>query len=151
MTWFTAVFGNLVVAGWFGPSNFDECMVEQAKELEKGSAYIERVCQRKFEFDIPSYEANAKNIPIAWELVDDKKLSFIITSNPTDYEITKIKFAFSKKDCDSSKQLDFNIIEIVHFNPSALMGDKNTTTIELDDAAIIKCRKTLQYYGRLKN
>ena len=93
---------HLAIAGWFGPDNYDECIVDKMKGQEKSMmSRVVSACRSKFPqpYSIAEYagwsDKSSKEILIDW-LGEEVK----VVKNDSPYTVTEVILKFSKKDCD---------------------------------------------------
>ena len=91
---------NTATAGWFGPDNYEECVVDKMKGQDKSMLkMVEKACEAKFPKPVSVAEyagfGDNKEIKIDWMGNVVKVLK-----NDTTYEITEVIMIFSRKKCD---------------------------------------------------
>jgi len=92
-------------AGFFGPSNFDECMVDKMKGQDPIMySNVQKLCINKFERELPNY---ASKIKYEWGL-GLFGLNITIKENRGKYGLTKLYARFSEKPCKRSIEKDYS-------------------------------------------
>lgn len=83
-----AMLPSLSNAGWFGPSNYDECVLDQMKDQAKNMIYHARnYCESKFPYEkkLVNYLSQIEH---SWWTKGEKV--FLSIKNPGTYRITHI-------------------------------------------------------------
>ncbi len=84
-----------VNAGWFGPDNYEECVLERMKGQDKAMIQIARkACEKKFPFEKVLDYNYRNNIEISW-FRDDSNLYLEINENHGEYNLTRCNAAFT--------------------------------------------------------
>ena len=142
-------------AGWFGPDNYDECILEKMKDQPRNMmSYAQHACEKKFPYEkelVPynglfPWEGNPGNyngsdLELSWCDTSSSSISICVSKNETDYRVTKAIMAFSTK-CEGAKPEDFR--EKITFTFSH-WRDKSTTDVK--DADRFKCMRQVEIYG----
>ncbi len=144
-----------VRAGWFGPDNYEDCVLEKMKDQPRNMmSYAQDACEKKFPYEkalVPydnfsflggnpgNYKSN--DLELSWCDTSSSSLSICVSKNETDYRITKAIIAFSTK-CEDTKPEDFR--EKVTFTFSR-WRDKSTADVK--DATRFKCMRQVEIYG----
>ena len=151
-------------AGWFGPDNYDECILEKMKDQPRNMMpYARDACEKKFPYEKPltPHDGSPRSpefsrllmlndgenyyldsdLKITWCDTSSSSISICVSKNETDYRITKAIMVFSTK-CEGAKPEDFR--EKVTFTFSR-WRDKSTADVK--DAARFKCMRQIEIYG----
>ena len=97
-----AIFPMTSTAGWLGPSDYDECVLEKMKGQSKNMVrHARNYCRSKFPIkESPSTEQRLPNylsqIKTSWWTED--KTAYLAITNPGQYRITRIYANISTKD-----------------------------------------------------
>src|SRR3989344_2744502 len=80
-----------VRAGWFGPDNYDECILEKMKDQPRNMMpYARDACEKKFPYEKPLTSHDGSPFPPGWDIVNgganyyldsDLKLTWCATSS----------------------------------------------------------------------
>lgn len=152
---FSILMSLNVRAGWFGPDNYEDCVLEKMKGQPRNMMSLaQEACEKKFPYEkalVPynglfSWEGNPGNykgsdLELSWCDTSSSSISICVSKNETDYRITKAIIAFSIK-CEGAKPEDFR--EKVTFTFSR-WRDKSTADVK--DAARFKCMRQIEIYG----
>jgi hypothetical protein len=102
------VFWLLVAASpanaWeiFGPSNYEECVVEKMKGQDKSMVWrVEEACEIKFPFERETGLRDGENFKWNWELRPNGKVALLIAKNDTVWSITRAKLLLFEGDCNA--------------------------------------------------
>ena len=100
-----AILSTAGLQGCFGPSNYEECMLERMKGQTSGMLYVaDKACKRQFKVPFSIGVAGVK-----WEFLTgfltDGEIK--ILEAPDEYEVTTARFAFSEKKCAGITEADF--------------------------------------------
>ncbi len=143
-----------VRAGWFGPDNYEDCVLEKMKDQPRNMMYLaQEACEKKFPYEkelVPhvsgppgwgagNYKSN--DLELSWCDTSSSSISICVLKNETDYRITKAIIAFSTK-CEGAKPEDFR--EKVTFTFSRW---RDKSTADVNDAARFKCMRQVEIYG----
>jgi hypothetical protein len=83
-------------AGWFGPSNYEECVLEKMKGQQ---GYMlktaQDACQAKFKDESKEVLLDQRLIQANWCLDEQTKKEICIVDKPNNYEITSVKLFYS--------------------------------------------------------
>jgi len=140
---------NISVSGILGgPDNYDACIVDRMKGMDKTVIYtVQKSCEREFEVILKPDQK--KLIHIAWSTSSSKEIGVEIDKNESDFKVTKATLAFSKTECGNTKDEDFSHIVDVDFSdwiPGR--GPKTNTSIKFDNPHEFKCLRTKDLYGK---
>jgi hypothetical protein len=82
-------------AGWFGPSNYEECMLEKMKDQ---SPYMlktaQDACRAKFKDDSKEVSLDQRLIQFNWCMDEQTAKQICIVDKPNNYEITSVELYF---------------------------------------------------------
>lgn len=142
------------IAGWFGPDNFDECMVEEMKGQSKAAyPHVYKVCREKFPIEKPKKEKipfTAGALEFTWKygalndgLYGELKpyIAITVETNRTGYKLTEVVAEFSEKNCESSINEDYKH----KLTFSYLIRNSGSTYIE--NGQTFKCARIKELYG----
>jgi hypothetical protein len=142
------------VAGLFGPSNFEECMVEKMKgQSESMLGIVHQLCREKFPVKEPKrtkVHPRANDLEYTWHQSSLKTSPFEpakpyvaikITRNSTGYLLTNFVGKFSEKDCSASTDADFKYSISFDFLISESASAYN------DTGRTFKCVRLTEFYG----
>lgn len=136
---------QVAIAGWFGPDDYDECVLEKMKGQSEEMLWTARsVCEKQFPYEkeLHSYKDNIE-IELS-SMGSDLILS--IRENHGDYIITRYTAQFSKKSCDQlTSNADYTLTKTFIFSP----GD-NVAVLSVKDADKYKCMRTDTILGRYR-
>jgi hypothetical protein len=136
---------NKSYAGWFGPSNYDECVLEKMKG-QKG--YMLPTVRSACEKDFP-YEKNITNFynKIRTNWYDDLGvIIFKIEENFSDYRITRCVAIFSENTCEeNSNNSNYALKANLMFNKG-----ENISRFETNNFDGYQCMKIIEIWGILK-
>lgn len=95
----------VAMAGWFGPDNYEECVVEKMKGQERTMrGMVQDACEAKFPRPTSIAEfaswGDDRDIKIDWQ-----GQSVRVARNDTPYAITEIALRFSRKECSKTKMV----------------------------------------------
>lgn len=161
MKWYVKAFFVSVIiglplsgyAGWFGPSDFDECMVEEMKgQPSNAYAHVYTLCRKRFPLEEPEKKKvaiKAGQLEYSWHLGQTMATLFAparpyvaieFTRTPAGAKIAEISARFSEKDCTNSVNGDFRYsVSFQHF-----LGNRASTYYESDKA--LKCMRLEEMY-----
>jgi hypothetical protein len=95
-------------AGWFGPDNYEECMLAKMKGQNSSMYYTAHTaCAKLFEQEI------YQRLKTSWEY-DDGYITITIAPD-SGYIVTKGQFRFAPNDCDATKDDDFGVPKEISF------------------------------------
>ncbi len=138
-------FPSFTYAGWFGPNNYDDCVLEKMKGQDKSMLYTARkACEKEFPFEkeLPDYK---EDIEIGW-YNEVSSLHLDIQKNFGEYEITRYRASFSKKSCDEVESTsDYAISKTFDFSSGG-----NSSSVRLENASEFKCMRTDTIWGKYK-
>jgi hypothetical protein len=136
------VFARPVVsyAGWFGPDNFEECMLEKMKGQNSSMEFTaHKACAKLFKLEEEVYFLN--DIKKTWGY-EAGSITITITENPSNYYLTKGLFSFAPKDCEGAQDSDFGTPREIAFTSG------KRTSVSIYPSPI--CMKTLKLWGTYK-
>lgn len=142
-------------AGWFGPDNYEDCVLEKMKDQPRNMMSLaQEACEKKFPYEkaLVPYDNfsflggnpgnyKSSDLELSWCDTSSSSISICVSKNETDYHITKAIMAFSTK-CESAKPEDFR--EKITFTFSRW---RNKSTVDVKDAARFKCMRQVEIYG----
>ncbi|GAB6111556.1 hypothetical protein [Desulfomicrobium salsuginis] len=100
---FIFFYSSVATAGWFGPSNFDECVIEGMKGQDKSMVrLVAKMCEKKFPFEKKLSFDYLGHIKYEW-IPRQESISFEIKENSGDYIVTKIMASFTTEECEGNK------------------------------------------------
>jgi hypothetical protein len=103
------VFPHCAIAGWFGPDNYEECMLDKMKGQDKSMRSIaNNACLATFPkpMDIRVFAGfgDDKEIKLLW---DGSNIEII--KNNSSYQITSVDMLLSKENCADTRELKFPV------------------------------------------
>lgn len=142
---FALLSPTIVFAGWFGPDNYEDCVLEKMKGQDRAMIYTARkACEKQFPFEKELY-GYKNNLEIGW-FPDTSHLYLGIKENYGEYVVTRYKAKFSKKPCDETKtSSDYTLTKTFVFSP----GEK-LASVRVENASEYKCMQTDTIWGRLR-
>lgn len=98
------VFPHCAIAGWFGPDNYEECMLDKMKGQDKSMRSIaNNACLAKFPKPMAITEfagfGDDKDIKLLWDGSNIK-----IIRNNSSYQITSVGMLLSKENCADTRE-----------------------------------------------
>lgn len=140
---------NSATAGWFGPDNYEECVVDKMKGQDKSMLkMVEKACAVKYPkpVSIAEYAGFGDNKEIKLDWKGDEVL---ILKNDTTYEITEVIMVFSRKKCEDItnpvllvNDSDYNS-PFVHFKVNDTIGHAEDGF----NPTIYQCGRIVNVYG----
>lgn len=128
-----------------GYKNYEECVLGEMKGQQASmQSTAEKVCERKFPYEKEIYSFWDGEFDIDWSTSYANNISIEITSNETDYNITRAKMKLSTKSCEKSKNRDFNSVVLFEFESSG------SATAFSPKAGDFRCMKKDSVYGVIK-
>lgn len=132
------------MAEWFGPDNYEDCLLEKMQGQNKAMLNTARkACEKQFPYE-KKLDAYWDDIEIAWG-AHGSTLSLAIQKNFGDYTVTRYKAEFSQKSCDEATISDYTLTKTFVF-----LGGENTASVSVNDAEQYKCIRTDTVWGRLR-
>lgn len=118
-------------AWFFGPSNFDECVISESKEFDGPIPKIvlqsiHSMCGERFSRYI--HDAFTPGLDVSYHENDGMVHTTI--NNSTAYAITAIKIKMTKATCEESSLSDFRDAWVFEFDPPAKPNKKSISTKE---------------------
>lgn len=115
-----------VRAGWFGPDNYEDCVLEKMKDQPRNMmSYAQDACEKKFPYEkalVPydnfsflggnSGNYASSNLEISRCDTSSSSISICISKNETDYRITRAIMAFSTKKCELVELEDLELKDL---------------------------------------
>jgi hypothetical protein len=131
-----------------GPSNYDACVAERMKGLERIMFNtVSKSCEREFEVKLAPRDK--KLVDVDWVNTTETSVEVNIQKNDSDFLITMVVLAFSKKPCEDSEGGDYEIIREVDFKHWMPGRDAKTdATIKFVDTSTVSCFITKEVYGK---
>jgi len=132
------LYSSSLLAGIFGPSSYDECMIEEMKGQDITMyRHAHKHCLKEFEEKI-SYKQG--ELEYKWRRGKYDLLYFTITKNLTGHHITKVLIETSDKDCSISKDSDYTTSSVLNISgDSGLYGGLKSKSFN--------CSKLIEAYG----
>ena len=134
-----------VQAGWFGPSNYEECILIKMKGQDRSMfRFAEDACEQEFPHEKELFEYLDK-IDYSWQN-NGNDIYLKIKKNLGKYRITKYKASFSKKSCDNIKVTsDYSVTKTFLFNKYIKISP-----VSVENANEYKCMRTIKIWGMRK-
>ena len=146
----TPALGN---GGWFGPDNYEECVLEKMESQNRDmKRVVEKACEKKFPYEkkLINYD---ENIDVSFN--GEQGLIYILVRNNGNYELTRFRGNFSLKSCRESKRdSDFTLALTI---PVGQLKEDDYQNIQsgvrsTGDSKIYKCMHDIYtIWGRLKD
>ena len=137
------IISSQSIAGWFGPDNYEECVLEKMKGQNVLMIVIVRAaCEKMFPYEkkLQNYK---KNIEIGW-LSEWPRISLSIKKNYGNYTITRYEASFSTKSCDETENdSDYTLTKSFVFS-----DNKKPASISLDNDVKYQCMRTNTIWGK---
>lgn len=130
-------------AGLFGPSNHEECLLDEMRgQLPSMGSVAMRLCDARF----PREQIiRWPDIRTQWAATAADRIGIIFTDNQTNHQITKITATFTIEPCDSaSKKLTRRPVTFTFTPPN------NTASVTINNAEDYQCLTHSAVYG-IKN
>lgn len=142
------LFGaSSVQAGWLGPSNFDECVLEKMKGQAPNMIGVARsACQLKFPVEVLLQEGihyKKGQIKNSWYKTSKDTITISIDENKTDYKVTRVVIKPMKELCDSPNLRVDDEVEA----KSPMFGSKYVA--DVPDTNVINCA-IIDIWGKKK-
>ncbi len=112
-------------AGWFGPDNFDDCVLEKMKGQDNSMMRsAQRACEQVFPHVRRLYEYE-NNTVTEWNTMEGKDglvkgINLWLIAPNDQYRIVRVVASFSEKDCGFSYTNDYKINAVFEFKPGEL-------------------------------
>ncbi|MBU0769350.1 MAG: hypothetical protein KJ687_09695 [Proteobacteria bacterium] len=136
-----------VQAGWFGPSNFDDCVLEKMKGQTPNMIGVARsACRSQFPEEILLKEGihyKKGQLKSSWYDTSQDTITIRIDENKTDYKVTRVVIKPMKEPCDSPNLRVDDEVEA----KSPMFGSKYVA--DVPDASVIKCA-IIEIWGKKK-
>lgn len=136
---------TMASASFFGPKNYEECVLENMKgQVKTMISTARKACEKRFPYEkaLPFYK---DDIEISW-YSDSDSLNLSIKENYGDYYITRYRSHFSKKVCNEVKALaDYTLSKTFTFNRGI-----NSSSTAVKNANEYKCMRTEKIWGEIK-
>ena len=134
-----------VQAGWFGPSNYEECILIKMKGQDRSMfRFAKDACEQEFPHEKELFEYLDK-IDYSWQN-NGNDIYLKIKKNLGKYRITKYKASFSKKSCDNIKVTsDYSVTKTFLFNKYIKISP-----VSVENANEYKCMRTIKIWGMRK-
>lgn len=168
---FIFFYSSVATAGWFGPSNFDECVIEGMKGQDKSMVrLVAKMCEKKFPFEKQLGFDYLGNIKYEW-IPRQESILFKIKENSGDYIVTKIIAKFTTEECDGKKNsnienatiklagIEFSYAEIKSMFPEVPKRDivktipissDSTGSFQIQDGHHFQCMRIQEIYGKYR-
>ena len=124
-----------VGAGWFGPDNYEDCVLEKMKDQPRNMMpYARDACEKKFPYEKPltPHDGSPRSpefsrllmlndgenyyldsdLKITWCDTSSSSISICVSKNETDYRITRAIMAFSTKKCEVVELEDLELKDL---------------------------------------
>ncbi len=142
------LFGaSSVQAGWLGPSNFDECVLEKMKGQAPNMIGVARsACRARFPEEILLNEGihyKKGQLKSSWTYRSRDTITILIDENKTDYKVTRVVIKPMKEPCDSPNLRIDDEVEA----KSPMFGSEYVA--DVPDARVIKCA-IIDIWGKKK-
>jgi hypothetical protein len=99
---FIVLHSPITAAGLFGPSNFEECVLENMKGQDRALyATAKAACLKAFP---PEVVIARDRLKFTWCKSEYDSASVCLEQKPANVTITKVEAVFSEDDCDDAKQ-----------------------------------------------
>lgn len=133
--------------GWFGPKNFEECVLENMKSQDKSLIGMARkTCEKQFPYE-KELDLDKENIKISWNN-EGGYLGITIEARSADYILTRIDALFSKKNkTEIHDSSDYTLLKTFIFSPEP---DIAGAVDEVNDAEIYKAMVVKKAWGIMK-
>ncbi len=140
---------SIAIADLFGgPSNYEACVAERMQGLElKLFDTVRRSCER--EFEVKLVPRDKRLVDVGWTNTTETSVEVNIQKNDSDFLVTKVVLAFSKKSCEESEGSDYEItreVDFTHWMPGS--DPKTDAAIKFVDASTVRCFITKDVYGK---
>ncbi|WP_285390872.1 hypothetical protein [Marinobacter azerbaijanicus] len=131
--------------GWFGPDNYEECVLEKMKGQTKEMMWTaQTACEKEFPYEKELY-GYKENLEISWA-TGGLSIYLMIKENRGDYMVTRYKAKFAKKQCSEvSSTSDYLLTEEFRFPQGA-----KRAYISTPDAEKYKCMRTEIIWGQYR-
>ena len=133
--------------GWFGPSNFEECVLEKMKDQNKSLiGFARKACEKEFPYE-KEINLDQENIKISWNN-EGGYLGITIVTRSENYILTRIDAIFSKKNrTEIHDRSDYSLLETLIFSPNP---DIAGAIFEVKDSESYKAMAVEKAWGILK-
>jgi len=134
------------IPGWFGPDNYEDCVLEKMKGQDKVMiATARKACEKRFPFEKELHDYG-DNLEIDW-LSLESRLYLFISKNLGEYAVTRYEASFSKKACDEPQtRSDYTLSETFAFSAGETLA-----SLDIENADEYKCMRTNSIWGKLRN
>ena len=144
-----------VRAGWFGPDNYEDCILEKMKDQPRNMmSYAQDACEKKFPYEkeLVPYNGlfplegnpgnyNGSDLDLSWcDNTSSSSVSICVSKNKTGYRITKAIMAFSTEDCKVSWRAEV-------FLTFTFSRWRNKSTADVKGYDRFKCMRQVKVYG----
>lgn len=138
------IVSGSVSSGVFGPSNFEECVLDKMKgQLPAMRPTASKACERDFERAV-----DISLVEFAWAAEGTVN----IRKNQSDFAITRAVFSFSHVACDRAKENDYSTrAEVTFAGWVPGMAPKTSGSFafaEPTNPATLQCMRTDEVYGK---
>jgi hypothetical protein len=129
--------------GLFGPSNFDECMLDKMKgQLPSMRSSAINACEIAFpsekSLDTNMWSSYSENISYDYKKTTNQLIDVVI-KNESNYKITRIRVV--TKDSCKKDSMSLDVVDVT----APLMG--NTFTAKVNDARKVQCVE-VEFFGK---
>ena len=133
--------------GWFGPDNFEECVLENMKGQDKFLISMARKnCEKQFPYE-KELNLDEENIKVSWSN-EGGYLSLAIEKRSNVYILTRVDALFSKKKfADINNESDYSLLKTFVFSPDPKVAG---TAVDADDAESYKTMIVKKAWGIMK-
>lgn len=150
----------VTVAGLFGPSNFEECMVEKMRGQPSnmyGDVY--QLCKKRFPIKEPKksrVHPKTDELQYTWHqsalttsIFEPSKayIAIKITRNKTGYKLTDFVGTFSEKECAVSADTDFKYTVPFEVSELSLTPNEESASAHNETGRTYKCVRLTEFYG----
>ena len=132
----------LAEAGWFGPDNYEECVLDKMKGQDRGMLpTAEKACEKQFPFEKKLFRYQG-NIDIDWTS-DESWMYLDIKRNSGGYRVTRYMVTFTSNACDNvTSEADYTLTKTFYFD-----SGETTSAIEVDSTDSYRCMQTTAIWG----
>jgi hypothetical protein len=133
-------------ADWFGPDNYEECVLEKMKGQPKEMMWTaQTACEKKFSFEKELYDYS-DDLEINW-VTSGSNIYLVIEENTGEYTVTRYEAKFSTKKCSElTSAADYSLTEVFRFPEG-----EHRSYVSTPDSENYKCMRTETIWGRYRN
>lgn len=132
-------------ADWFGPDNYEECVLDKMKGQPKEMMWTaQTACEKKFPFEKELY-GYSDDLEINW-VTSGSTIYLVIEENYGEYTVTRYEAKFSTKQCSElTSAADFSLTEVFRFPKG-----EHRSYVTASDSEQYKCMRTETIWGRYR-